>query len=604
MTAIDPSWQMWLVFALIGVAIVLYASEKLPLELTSFGFIGSSLLLFYFFPVRRAGNEVAIGARDLLSGFAEPALIAVLCLLIVGQGLIRTGALEAPIQALTRAGGRYQTLMFVLIFFFVAGASAFVNNTPIVIIFIPVLATMAERYRRGTSALMMPLSFAAILGGMITLIGSSTNLLVAGSYEAATGKSFGFFDFTVPGLVLAAVGLLYVQLVLPRILRQRNKVDAEADDGRGRQYIAQWVIPPNGKLVGETAVAGLFPTLRNITVRMIERDNVVELPPYDNFALQAGDTVVVAATKAALMEILAMAPAMDRRRERGQEVDPVLVEVVVPPASRMVGRNLRQIGFEYQTRCFVLGLQRRSRMLRAAMDQIRLEAGDVLLVYGDRHDVSALRTSRDVLLLEWSSHDVPMVWHAHRARLIFAGVVLSALSGLLPIVVAAVLGAIAMIASGCLNMHQAARAVDRRIVLLIAAALAMGLSLHGTGGAEFIAHGLISVFADLGPAATLSALFMAIAILTNVISNNATAVLFTPIALSAAQQLDVDPRAFVFGVIFAANCSFATPMGYQTNLLVMGPGHYRFADFLKAGIPLVILIWLTYSIFAPWYFGF
>ncbi len=595
---------MWAVLALIGGTIALYASEKASMELISFGFIGAVLVLFHFAPIPTGGNGSVIGARDLLAGFAEPALVAVLCLLIVGQGLIRTGALESPIQALTAAGINHPVLMLAFVFFLVAFLSAFVNNTPIVIIFIPLLTAMAERYRRNGSTLMMPLSYAAILGGMTTMIGSSTNLLVAGSYESLTGKPMRFFDFTVPGLVLATVGLLYVILVMPRLFGKKENKEQQTSDGRGRQYIAQWDIPKNGQLIGETAVAGLFPVLRGITVRMIERSGQTELPPFDGFTLQAGDRMVVAATKADLMNLLSFAPAMERRRQRGQEMDPVLVEVVVPPASRMVGRNLGQIGFEHQTRCFVLGLQRRSRMVRTAVNDIRLEAGDVLLIYGDRHDVSALRSSRDVVLLEWSSHDVPMVWHAKRARIIFGGVVLAALTGLVPIVIAAVLGAIAIVASGCLNIHQAARAIDRRIALLIAAALAMGVSLQATGGATFLAHGMIDLFSDFGPGVTLSAMFLIVAVMTNVISNNATAVLFTPIALSAAAQLGVDPKAFVFGVIFAANCSFATPMGYQTNLLVMGPGHYQFSDFLKAGVPLAIIIWLTYSAFAPWYFGF
>jgi di/tricarboxylate transporter len=601
---IEPIWQMWAVFALIAVAIVFYASELASMELISFSFIAAALLLFHFAPIEGADGSAIIDARKLLSGFAEPALVAVLCLLIIGQGLIRTGALEGPIQSLTNAGINHPGLILAFVFLLVSILSAFVNNTPIVIIFIPLLTAMAERYRRNGSTLMMPLSFAAILGGMTTIIGSSTNLLVAGSFEAITGKTLGFFDFTIPGLLLAAVGLVYVIFVMPRFFNTREAGENQSSDGRGRQYIAQWNIPRNGRLVGEGAVAGLFPTLRGITVRMIERDGQVELPPFDDFTFQQGDTVVVAATKAELMNLLSVAPAMERRRERGQEIDPVLVEVVVPPASRMVGRNLQQIGFEHQTHCFVLGLQRRSRMVRTSMDDIRLEAGDVLLIYGDRQDVSALRSSRDVVLLEWSSHDVPTVWHARRARLIFAGVVLAALSGLTPIVVASVLGVVAMVASGCLNIHQAARAVDRRIALLIAAALAMGISLGATGGADYLAHKMISLFSDFGPGITLAAMFMIVAIMTNVISNNATAVLFTPIALSAAAELGVDARAFLFAVIFAANCSFATPMGYQTNLLVMGPGHYQFADFLKAGVPLVILIWLTYSFFAPWYFGF
>jgi len=596
----DPTWQMWLTFALIGGAIVLYASERVALEQVSFTLIVLLLLLFQLAPVTDASGQ-ELGARALLAGFAEPALIAMLCLMVVGQGLIRTGALERPIHYLTGAGGRRPLLFTAAALTVVGGLSAFINNTPVVVMFIPLMAALAERLNHAPSRLMMPLSYTAILGGMTTLIGSGTNLLAAGTLAGMGLPAVGFFDFFVPGVLLAGVGLAYVLLVLPRLLPDRAAYTQEYV-GDGKQYIAQMRVPPGSSLDGQAAVGGMFPQFGEMTVRLVQRRGNALLPPFEDLVLRPGDIVVVAATRAALTKAVQATPGVLGDQANTAD-DALLAEVMVSPGSRLIGRNLRQIGFHFHTGCVVLGVQRRSRMLRSSMDDIRMEAGDVLLVHGPREQVRSLRSSRDVLLMEWSAHEVALHRRSRRALLIFAAVVLLAATGLLPIVIAATAGALAMVAAGCLNLHQAIRAVDQRVVFLVAAALAMGTALQATGGAAFLAHLLVDAAAGWGAAVVLSALFILIAGLTNVISNNATAVLFTPIAVSTALELGVAPLPFFYAVIFAANCSFATPIGYQTNLLVLGPGHYRFQDFLRGGIPLIVLLWAVFSLFAPWYYG-
>jgi di/tricarboxylate transporter len=461
---------------------------------------------------------------------------------------------------------------------------------------------------------MMPLSFAAILGGMTTLIGSSTNLLVSSSLIELGQEPFGFFSFTIPGLVLASIGLAYVLFVAPRLLPERATLAGRLVGESGKQFIAQITVPAQSKLVGEKAVAGLFPTLRDITVRMIQRGEHAELPPFDDFALREGDVLIVAATRKALTDVYSMGAgvlqpelrANPGRREEKRKVpwatgDQILAELMVTPASRLIGQTLEQIGFRYKYHCIALGIQRRSRMIRARMTEIPLEAGDVLLVQGAQGDIQALRASRDIMPMEWATTDVPSREQARRAGLIFLGVVALAALGIVPIVIAAILGATAMVGLGALNIRQAARAMDRRIILLVGAALALGAAMQETGAATFVARGITDVFSE--PAWALSALFLVIALLTNVLSNNACAVLFTPIAVSLAQELGVDPMVFAVAVVFAANCSFASPIGYQTNLLVMGPGHYRFADFARVGLPLTLLLWVAFSIFAPFYYG-
>ena len=609
-------WQMWVVFGAIIAAIAAYASEDIPLEVTSLALVAGLLAFFHFFPVE-AGSGNLLNPENLLAGFADPALIAVLALLVVGQGLFQSGALEDVAQ-LTNANAiraPYLTLGVMLVVVLVV--SGFMNNTPVAVIFIPVVSALAAKASISSSKMMIPLSYASILGGMTTLIGSSTNLLASGAASRAGLDRIGFFDFTIPGVFLAAIGIVYVAFILPRLMPARANLTEEMG-GSGKQFIAQLQLGYGHPLVGSKATGGMFPSLKNITVRMVQRGERPFLPPFEDMVLRPGDTLIIAATRATLMEALKQEPDIfqglihqdggpsdpDSDDEQRPVRDLMLAETIVAPGSRMIGRNIEQAGFRMETDCIVLGVQRRSRMIRTQMSDIRLEAGDVLLIVGNRQSVRGLRTSRDLLLLEWSATEIPHLSNARTAQIILGGTVISAALGIVPISIAAVAGALAMILTGCLNIRQASRAIDRQIFLLVGAALALGTSLEATGGATFLAQQVILVFDGFGAAVVLSVFFLLTAILTNVLSNNATAVLFVPIAVSTASQLGIDPMVFVYAVIFAANCSFATPMGYQTNLLVMGPGHYRFSDFMRAGAPLVIILWLAFSLFAPWYYGF
>ncbi len=620
--AISP--QMIIAFLVIGIGILAYALEWASLELTSIAIIGALLLLYYMFPVMGADGVTNLLSPDtILSGFAHPALITVLALLVLGQGLYQSGALEGPAHRLMLLAKGRPRIVVAVSLGIVMLVSAFMNNTPVVVMFIPIMSALADRLRRSKSKVMIPLSYIAVLGGMTTLIGSSTNLLVAGTAHSLGQPDIGFFEFFIPGSVLALVGAAYVGLILPRILPDRASSSRELIGADGKQFIAQIEISRDHPLRGKSTVAGMFKSLPDMTVRMIQRREQALLPPFDDVTLLSGDVVIVAATRKALEAVLSSNPDMlggvveeaaslsqtgifgdDEDDEQGsRNEERIMAEVVIAPASRLIGRTLEMIGMRYQTGTIVLGVQRRSRMYRTNMNDIRLEAGDVLLLLGKRSNIRGLRGNKDLLLLEWSTSALPSHELANRATIIFGGVVVAAASGLVPIVIASLIGAGLMIATGCLNVRQASRAIDRRIFLIVAAALGMGAALDATGGASFLAHGLTDLLEGMPLPVILSAFFLLIAIMTNLLSNNATAVLFTPIAISVAETLQVDPRMFIFAVIFAANCSFATPMAYQTNLLVMGPGHHTFSDYMRGGVPLIILLWLTYSLFAPYYYG-
>lgn len=618
---VSADLQMWVTFGIILLALAAYVAEKWPMELTSLGTICAILLFFQFFQVEGAGPLRAEGVSPsrILQGFANTALIAVLSLLVMGQGLIRTGILDRLAQwLLDHMRSKIPAIAAIFILLFIVGAiSGFLNNTPVVVIFIPIMQAMAHRYGISPSKVMIPLSFAAILGGMTTLIGSSTNLLVNTALLEIGETPLGFFDFTIPGVMMALVGVTYAVFIVPRLLPDRaSMAESELSAGAGKQFIVQIETPSDSELIGEKAPGGHFEALPDMTVRMVQRGERAILPPFEDLEVIEGDVIVVAATRSVLAEAIAehgdlFHPDLrdgKRFEEEDEDApwlqkDQVLAEVMIAPASRLVGQTLRLAGFRYKTGCIVLGIQRRARMIRARITEIRLEPGDVLLIQGQRDDIRELRGSRDAILIESSREDLPSLDHAKRASIIFLGAVAMAATGMMPIVVAAFAGAIAMVATGVLNLRQAFRAIDPKIATAIAAALAMSIALRETGGAAFVAHGMVAVFEGLGPLVILSMLFLMAALMTNVISNNAVAVLFTPIAVDLANEVGVAPMLFAIAMVFAANCSFASPMGYQTNLLVMGPGHYKFQDFVRSGLPLIFVMWITFTLIAKFYWG-
>jgi di/tricarboxylate transporter len=608
--AVHP-WQMWATLIIIGGAIFGYASDRFDLEIVSLTSVVALLILFALFPLLDASGADRVSTENLLAGFANPSLIAVICLLILGRGIFQAGTMEYPTRMIIHALRIQKTLVVVFVFFLVLTVSAFLNDTPVVVMFLPIVAALAAESGIPPSRLMMPLSFIALFGGMTTLIGSSTNILAAGVFEDVSGQKMGFFDMTPLGLVIAATGILYLATIGRALLPRRTEDKREAER-ENKQFIAQFEVTRGHSLIGAGPVAGLFPDLPDVTVRMVQRREDAILPPFDDFKFKVGDTVIVAATRQALMALLKSRPeiiggalsetSLEDEGGAPARAQLTLVEALVAPASRMIGRTIGQIGFHYQTNCVILGVERRSRMIRTQMSAIRLEAGDVLLILGPLEDVRGLRTERDLLLLEWSMEGIIDPRNAIAAGLIFVSVVATAATGVAPIEIAALAGVLLMLLFGCLNIRQAARAFDRRIYMLIGASLAMGLAIEATGAAALLGAAIAPIADHFGPAVLISTVFIISAATTNLLSNNATAVLFVPIAVNAARIAGMDPMPLALTVIYGANCPFLTPIGYQTNLLVMGPGHYKFSDYLRVGGPLLLLIWFLYSIAAPLWF--
>lgn len=625
---VDPAIHMWFAIFLTFAAFYFFAQEKLPLEITSVTLLAVLLLFGHIFPLLDENGQNLLNARHLLMGFANPSLIAVIALLVIGQAMVQTAALIPMINRFMRLKRTAAAVGLIVIFLFVMLVSGFMNNTPLVIIAIPVLQSLGAKLGISQSRLMIPLSYVAILGGMTTLIGSSTNMLVSTALSDLGYPEFGFFEFTVPGLMLAGVGAFYVAFILPYLLPSRETMSHDLKD-KDREFVAELDILPGSKLIGQPCIDGAFEKLPNVSVRMIQRSGHLILPPFDDYEIEANDILILAASRDTLTDILLAHPGFlltDREKSEPElpadmpdeeggkqpvetvDTDPdemthVLAEIMITPTSRLIDMSVAQIDFEENYDCIVLGIQRKARVVRRRLHQMRLESGDVLLVAGAQDAVNGLRDNKDMIVLAGSKTDIPVTKRAPHALVIFLLTIGLAATGVLSIAVAAVAGAVGMVVSGCLNVRQMVRAFDRKIYFLVGSALALGTTLQVSGGAVFLADLLLSLPAAQEPIMAAGLLFIIVAIATNLLTNNACAVLFTPIAVNLANEIGADPTVFAITVLFAANCSFASPIGYQTNLLVMGPGHYRFKDFVRGGVPLVLIIWAAYCILARFYFN-
>ncbi len=627
---VDNVIHMWFMLFLTAFAIYGFVREKYPLEVISV-FLMTVLLLYgqIFHIADDSGNDL-LSPKNILAGFANPSLIAVLALLVMGQAMIHTDSLRFLTSLFVTKNPRMAWVSVISILIFVMFLSAFMNNTPLVIIAIPIIQSLLQPTGAPASRIMMPLSFIAILGGMTTLVGSSTNLLVSSTMVELGYEPFGFFDFVIPGVMLAGVGFVYIMAVLPRTLPNRKSLQDELV-GTETEFVAELDIAEDSKLLGAQCVDGVFPDLENMTVKLIQRGGHLILPPFEGHRIHSGDIMIVAATRKALSTLLSKHPGFLLSDEEAKVIEGedikqdededssaieeaetrVMAKIMITPASRMVDMSIDHIGFHKRFGAIVLGIQRRARVVRRRLGRIRLEAGDVLLVAGKRSRINNLRRNPDFIVLSGSKTDLPVPGKAPIAIVIFLLTIGSAALGFVTIPAAAFAGAAAMIGTGCLNIRQATRAIDRKIFLLVGSMLALGVALQATGGADFIANLIMGAPFSDSPLMLASLLFIIVAITTNILTNNACAILFTPIALTIASQISPETAnanfdlSYIFAVtvVFAANCSFASPIGYQTNLLVMGPGQYKFRDFVRSGIPLVLVIWITYILIAKFYFG-
>ena len=592
---------MWIVFGLTFLSMILYSIDKIRMEVISLFSIVVLLLIFQNSPILGVSSGGAINISLLLNGFANPALIALMSLLIIGHGLLVTGALEDIAVWLSGDRDKNTKYKFYGVMLLVFILSATLNNTPIIIMFIPIIIALSRQMSVSSRSILIPLSYVSILGGMTTLIGSSTNLLVSGTTSTLIGRELNFFEFTGQGIILATVGFLYAIIILPKLLQRNLKgktEESKTDFESGRIYLVEISVDNENPLIGKKFVSGILSDIKEIAVNVVLRDGDRLLPPFEDIEIKSGDKLVLEITKNQLTEkiksndrIFNSIDSSNFSSERG-----ILIEASITPRSFFIGRNLTQTNFEAETNCKIIGIKNEKKFVRNLPKYQKLEAGHILLIKGEEEDIKNLRGKKEIIPIEWSAIYLPAKQYILRSRLIFIFTILAAATGLLNITVAALLGVILMLLTNVLTIRDALNALDSKIFLLVASSIMLSTALQETGGALFIADSLQNILVNLDAVIVLSLFFITVAVVTNFLSNNATAILFAPIAINLASSLNIQPEPFIYCLIFAANCSFATPIGYQTNLLVMGPGNYQFKDYLTSGIPLVLLIWLSYTI--------
>jgi di/tricarboxylate transporter len=587
-----PNGHAIAMLALTVIALFLFTRDRLPLELSSLGLIAVLAAGFALVPYS------GVDPTHFFNGFAHEALIAVCALMVLGQGLVRTGALEPVGRLLAGFWARAPFLSFLATLLIGAVLSAFVNNTPVVVLLLPILVSVCLRTSTSASAVLMPMGFATLVGGMATTIGTSTNLLVVSVAHDMGLEKFGMFDFAFPAVIAAGVALVYLWLIAPRLLPPRS---VELDNASPRLFDARLHIEENSPWIDKTCADAKAATSGDLNIVRIRRGDTFVLPLPD-VKLKAGDSLRVRDTPQRLKSYEQALNAPLYSGEHYVDEDhplaaehQMLAEVAVVQGSSLDRANLKFTRFLSRYQLAVLALHRAGKDIWRAREEIQeviLQPADILLVQGSREQIGALKRSTEFLVLD-ASVDLPKTDKALLALGILVGVVVLAATGIMPIAISATLGVALLLFTRCLTLGAAIRSISPSVYFVVVASLALGYGLLVTGATDFVTSVFLVATAGASSTVILSALMALLAVLTNVVSNNAAAVIGTPIAIAIARQLELPAEPFVLAVLFGANMSYATPMAYKTNLLVMSAGNYTFSEFVKVGVPLTIIMWLT-----------
>jgi di/tricarboxylate transporter len=587
----------WMTLAILALVLALFLWNRLRVDVVAL--IGLALLLSFGIVTPQQG----------IAGFANEATVTVALMLVLSAGLVRTGAIDVLARRGSRLVRGSETRLLVLILLVVIPVSAFVNNTAAVAVLLPVVLGLAAEVGAPPSRLLMPLSFGSQLGGTLTLIGTSTNLIVAGLVVDLGLERIGMFDMTGAALVVVGAGVLYL-VTVGRWLAPHRKAGTDLlETYELHEYVTALDVLPGSPLVGRSLGESRFGENYGLQVIRIDRGEDAVGQPRSRTVVRAGDVLLVQGKVAGIADIeetagVAIAGAARPFRISADEGANQLAEVLVPPRSPLIDRSLRQIRFRARYGMSVLGVRRHGEAIHEALGSIRFQPGDIMLVQGSAESLRGLHEEGDVSLIGTVTHRPKRRRRRRYAVAIMAGVVLLPALGITTILVSALLGALAMFLTGCIEPTRAYEELDGQVLVLLAAMIPLGLALQQTGAAAAIADVLVGVVAPIGPLGALAGIYILTSVMTEMVSNAATAVVMTPIAVSLAASLGVSPMPFVIGVMFAASNSFATPIGYQTNLFIYGPGGYEFRDYLKVGGPLNVIIAIVSTLVIPVFFPF
>ncbi|MGQ4646887.1 SLC13 family permease [Lyngbya aestuarii] len=584
--------SIFLTLSVVVLTLICFITEWLPVDITAIAVMVVLMSLGLVSP------------EEGISGFGNSATITVMAMFILSAGIARTGAMQMVNDLLLKWGGKHSTQQILAMGIIAGPITAFINNTAVVAVFLPVVEDWCRRQEISPSKLLMPLSFVTILGGMLTTIGTSTNVLASGLSEKLGYQAFGLFEFTKLGVITFSVGLIYLAFVAPRLLPDRKAPSTKvvAQDYELKDYVSEIVITPGSSLVGQTLRKSQLQRKFDLDVLELIRNGGHFPQPLADKVLLAGDILIVRSRQECLLKI---------KDERGIEILPdvqfgqksleedlssgeeSIAEVLILASSNLIGSTLRDMRFRQRYNATVLAIRRGEEMVRERLGGVPLRLGDVLLLQGPNQSFVGLQTSRrDLLLIGERDWETLRRDKAFIAIGIGLGVVLAAAFNLLPILVSALVGVVLMVLTGCLKPGEVYEAVRWDIIFLLAGLIPLGVAMDKSGATQWLASNLVALGGNFSGYWLLTFFYIITALVTEILSNNASVVLLLPVAAEVAKSLSLNPLAFMFAVTFAASSSFMTPIGYQTNTMVYGPGGYKFLDFARVGAPLSLIMTL------------
>lgn len=585
--------EIALVLLIALAAVLLFATEKLRIDAVALLVLTSLVVTGLVDP------------GQALSGFSNSATITVAAMFVLAAGLQNSGALSGVGNLLGRAKSPVQFL--VILFAVLAVIAPFVNNTAVVAVFMPIVMAATAGIGMSASKALIPLSYVSQMAGVCTLVGTSTNLLVNGMAKDLGHPGFGMFEFTPLGVICFAVGCLYL-LTLGRWLLPDTRSAELVEHYELGKYITELRVMPESSLIGISVAEARLGEKFDVFVLELLRGNQKVWSPRSQ-KLQEGDVLLARGDWSQLDELrkdagLEVNAEFKLKQRSFEDVDQVLTEVMIAPRSRVIGSTLGMLDPGWDHNTTALGIHRRGQVLREELRHVRLQVGDILLMLIPESGMPALRKDTNVIVLSERQPEKPGGWRAPFALATMALVIGVSAIGWAPIAVTSLAGAVALTLAGCLDAEDVYDAIDWRIVILMAGLLPLGVAMSQTGAAQFIVENTIGLVSTAGPLMVLAVLYLMAILLSELMSNAASAVLLTPVGMSTARMMDVDATPFLIAVTFAASTSFATPVGYQTNTMVYGAGGYRFSDFVKVGLPLNLIFWALGVIFIPVFWPF